>query len=326
MLITRTPLRISIGGGGTDLPSYYKNYGGFVISAAITRYIYISLNRNFTSDYRLKYSELERANTIAEIEHRIIREAFRMHDIQPGVELVSVADIPGGTGLGSSGTFTVGLVHALHAFKRHPVSAETLAQEAVEIEMTRLGDPVGKQDHYAAAYGGLTCQEYFGDGTVKICPLRITEGAANELREGLMLFFTGYSRSASNLLQDQDAKSRGNDQQMLDGLHLVKNLGLQIKDALESGDVDGFGELMHEHWLHKKLRSSGISNQWIDEAYEHGRANGALGGKLVGAGGGGFLMFYTRDRRRLRRAMSEKGLHELEVGFDYDGSSVLLRG
>lgn len=326
MLITRTPLRISVGGGGTDLPSYYKIYGGFVISAAITRYIYISLNRNFTSDYRLKYSELERVNTIAEIEHRIIREAFRRHDIQPGVELVSVADIPGGTGLGSSGTFTVGLVHALHAFKRHPVSAETLAQEAVDIEMTRLGDPVGKQDHYIAAYGGLTCQEYLGDGSVKISPLRITEEATYELREGLMLFFTGYSRSASNLLQDQDAKSQGNDQQMLDGLHAIKNLGLQIRDALESGDVDCFGELMHEHWLHKKRRSSGISSQWIDQAYEHGRAHGAIGGKLVGAGGGGFLMFYTRDRRRLRRAMSEMGLHEMEIGFDYDGSSVLLRG
>ncbi|TAK71723.1 MAG: galactokinase [Betaproteobacteria bacterium] len=326
MLITRTPLRISIAGGGTDLPSYYQKHGGFVISAAINRYVYIALSRSFTPDYRLKYSKLELTDTIDGIEHRIIREAFRMHEIQPGIEMVSVADVPAGTGLGSSGSFTVGLVHALHALKQRPVDAETLAKEAVEIEMNRLSEPVGKQDQYIAAYGGLTCQEYFADGSVKISSLGMSDVAVRELREGLMLFFTGYSRNASELLRDQKSKSLNNDSQMLDNLHFVKSLGLRIKDALENNNPDAFGELMHEHWLHKKRRSASMSSQQIDDAYEHGRAHGAIGGKLVGAGGGGFLLFYTRDRRRLRRAMNEIGLHEMEVGFDFDGSTVLLRG
>lgn len=325
MLITRTPLRISIGGGGTDLPSYYQTHGGFVISAAINRYVYISINRSFTPGYQLKYSSLERVATIDEIQHRIIREAFRMHDVEPPVELVSVADVPSGTGLGSSGAFTVGILHALHAHQRRPVDAARLAREAVEIEMTRLGEPVGKQDHYSAAYGGLICQEYSPDGSVRICPLAIHHDTARELREGLMLFFTGYSRSAGDLLREQDQQSRSGQPLMLDGLHFVKAMGARIKQALESNDVDAFGECLHEHWTRKKERSAGMSNKWIDGAYEHGRANGAVGGKLVGAGGGGFLLFYTRDRRRLRRAMTEHGLQEMEIDFDYQGSSVMAR-
>jgi D-glycero-alpha-D-manno-heptose-7-phosphate kinase len=326
MIITRTPMRISIGGGGTDLPSYYREFGGFVISAAINKYIYISINRGFFDGYLLKYSELEHAEEYDQIRHPLIREALRLQRMERGIEIVSVADVPAGTGLGSSGSFLVGLLHALHAHKRQPVDAETLACEAIEIEMNRLGEPVGKQDQYIAAYGGLTCQEYRTDDSVAITPLRLGEAKVYELRDSLMLFFVGYTRKASVLLQDQRQKSAQGDAQMLDGLHFVKELGYEIKDALETGDIPRFGELMHQHWLRKRTRSAGMSNDRIDGLYELARARGgATGGKLVGAGGSGFLLFHTHDRRRLRSVMTEAGVREMDFSFDFDGSVVITR-
>jgi len=326
MIITRTPLRISLGGGGTDLPSYYRQFGGFVISAAINKYTYISINRTFFPGYFLKYSEMELAETIDAIRHSLIREALRLHNMPSPVEIVSIADVPSGTGVGSSGTFLVGLLHALHAYKRQPVGAETLAREAFDIEMNRLSMPVGKQDHYIAAYGGLTCQEYMTDERVTVTPLRMSESALRELRDSLMLFFVGYTRASSDLLSDQKNKSEQGDAAMLDGLHFVKQLGFEIRTALEKGDVRRFGELMHEHWMRKRARSIGMTSEQIDQLYDLARTKGgATGGKLVGAGGSGFLLFHTNDRRLLRTTMQGAGLSEMDFGFDFDGSVVLVR-
>lgn len=325
MIITRTPLRISIGGGGTDLPSYYEKYGGFVISAAINKYIYITVNRAFRSGYFLKYSKIENADTIDDIQHDIFREALRKLDIPPNVDIASVADVPSGTGLGSSGSFTVGLLHALHAYKRHHISTEILASSANDLEMNKLAEPCGKQDHYIAAYGGMVCQTYNPDGSVDIEPLAIPDTTRRILREQFMLFFTGYSRNASDLLSEQKTRSETGDSEMLDNLHFIKDLGLRIKQALEQGDVSQFSNLMHEHWQYKQSRSAQTSNDRINSVYEIARQNGALSGKLVGAGGGGFLLFLTEDRTRLRTAMTDNGLQEMGFDFDYDGSIVQLR-
>jgi D-glycero-alpha-D-manno-heptose-7-phosphate kinase len=326
MIMTRTPLRISLGGGGTDLPSYYREFGGFVISAAINKYVYISINRSFFPGYFLKYSVTEHAETRHEIRHSLLRTALEMHDVPRPLEIVSVADVPAGTGLGSSGSFLVGVVHALCAYKRQPVTAEALARDAVEIEMNRLAEPVGKQDQYIAAYGGLLCQEYHSDDRVTVSPLRMSEESIRELRDSLMLFFVGYTRSASTLLEDQKQRSEAHDQTMIDSLHFTRSLGQEIRSLLEAGNVAEFGSLMHQHWLRKRGRSQGMSNDRIDELYELARTKGgASGGKLVGAGGSGFLLFHTQDRRRLRETMTGAGLAEMDFSFDFDGSVVLLR-
>jgi D-glycero-alpha-D-manno-heptose-7-phosphate kinase len=326
LIITRTPLRISIGGGGTDLPSYYREFGGFVISAAIDKYVYISVHESFTPGYILKFSETERADKISDIRHPLLREALLMHQVPSPLEIVSIADVPAGTGLGSSGSFLVGLLHALHAQKRQPVAAETLAREAIDIEMNRLREPVGKQDQYIAAYGGLLCQTYGKDEEVSLCQLKMTPVALRELRESLMLFFVGYTRVAATLLEDQKKKSEGHDTAMLEALHFTKQLGEEIRTVLEDGDIGRFGDLMHEHWMRKRARSSGMSNTHIDELYELARSRGgARGGKLVGAGGSGFLLLQTDNRKLLRATMADAGLAELNFDFDFDGSVVLLR-
>lgn len=325
MIITRTPLRITLGGGGTDLPSYYEQFGGVVISAAISKHIFISINRTFTEDYFLKYSALERVSSAADIDHPIVREVLLSHGVEPSLEIVSTADIPSGTGLGSSGTFTVGLLRAIYALRRDHVSAAALAQEACDIEIDRLNRPVGKQDQFVASFGGLKTYTFEPDGTVTVEPLGITTETFHDLEEHLLMFFTGYSRDADKVLQEQHTKSRAGDSEMIDNLHFVKDLGLRSKAALEQGDVEGFARLMHEHWEHKKKRSSSMSNPNIDRWYEVGRASGAIGGKLVGAGAGGFLLFYTRDPRSLRASMAAEGLSEVRFRFDNDGSVVLVR-
>jgi D-glycero-alpha-D-manno-heptose-7-phosphate kinase len=325
MLITRTPLRISIGGGGTDLPSYYRRRGGFFISAAIGKYMFIAINRTFTDDYLIKYAELERRDSVNEIDHRIVRTVLSEHDLGPGLEIVSTADIPAGAGLGSSGAFTVGLLRAVYAFKREHVAPGGLAEEASRIEIEMLGQPVGKQDQYIAAFGGLTCFEVDTDGLVTVSPLAVSNDTLHDLEERLLLFFTGYSRSAGEILADQHQRSEADDSQMLSNLDRTKQLGLEIKQALEGDAPHRFGELMHEHWLSKRQRSSGISNERIDHWYEVGIANGAVGGKLVGAGRGGFLMFYAQDPSALRAAMGAEGLKETRFAFDFDGATVIVR-
>ncbi|MCU1655734.1 MAG: kinase [Pseudonocardiales bacterium] len=325
MLITRTPLRVTLGGGGTDLPSYYESYGGMVLSAAISKHIYISINKTFTDDYFLKYSALERVDHVDEIMHPIVREILRAHDIGPAVEIVSTADIPAGTGLGSSGAFTVGMLKAVHAVQRDHVSASDLAREACEIEIDRLGRAVGKQDQYIAAFGGVTRFDFQPDGTVDVVPTEISSDTVHDLGTHLLMFFTGYARDADHVLSEQKSKTEHGDPHMIDNLHFVKDLGMRSLAALEAGHTDEFADLMHEHWEHKKKRSSSMSNPRIDHLYELGRAHGARGGKLVGAGAGGFLMFYVDDSRSLRAAMRAEGLTELRFDFDQGGSTVLVR-
>lgn len=325
MIITRTPLRVSLGGGGTDLPSYYEEYGGLVIAAAIDKYVFVAMNRTFTDDYFLKYSALERVTTRSAIQHPIVREAFEAHGVEPSVEMVSVADIPSGTGLGSSGTFSVGLLRAIYAYQRDHATPSILAEEACSIEIDRLGRPVGKQDQYIAAFGGLTCLTFEPGGQVSICPLAISSDTLHDLEEHLLMFFTGYSRDAEHMLEDQKTRSERGDSAMIDNLHFVKQVGQASKDALESGDVRQFASLMHEHWIRKRERSTGMTNPSIDKWYETGIDNGALGGKLVGAGAGGFLLFYASDPSALRAAMTAEGLQEVRFNFDLDGSVVLAR-
>jgi len=325
VLITRTPLRVSLGGGGTDLRSYYERGSGFVVSAAIDKYIYIGINRTFTDDYFLKYSALERVTEPGEIDHPIIRAVLTEHAVGPSLEIVSLADIPAGTGLGSSGAFTVGLLKAVYAWKREHVTAGDLAEEASHVEMDVLGKPAGKQDQYIAAFGGITCFAFQRDGKVHVSPLSIPTATMHELEERLLLFFTGMSRTADALLDDQRRRTESGDETMIQALRRVEELGAQVRDALEAGDATRFGELMHVHWLEKRERSKGMSDPKIDHWYEVGRANGAVGGKLTGAGGGGFLLFLAEDPARLRAAMEREGLAEVRFGFDHDGSSIVVR-
>jgi D-glycero-alpha-D-manno-heptose-7-phosphate kinase len=325
VILTRTPFRVSIGGGGTDLPSYYGRRGGAVISAAIDKYVYVAINATFTDDYLLKYSVHERVGRAEDIQHALIREVLLRYDVQPGVEIVSVADIPAGTGLGSSGSFTVGLLRALHAHTHRQCSIADLAEEACHIEIDRLADPVGKQDQYIAAFGGLTRFSFRPDDSVGVERLTTTKETLADLEDHLLLFFTDYSRDAATILADQKVRSEHDDAAMIANLDYVNDLGHRIGSALESGDTMKFAELMHEHWMYKRQRSDGITNPQIDDWYDIARRNGALGGKLVGAGAGGFLLFYAEEPRRLRRAMMETGLPEVRFGFDHDGSVVLAR-
>jgi D-glycero-alpha-D-manno-heptose-7-phosphate kinase len=324
LIITRSPLRISLGGGGTDLPSYYRKHGGFVLSAAINRYVYITINEAFRPRIILKYSKLEDVERWEDIQHPIIREALRLTGITgPYLEIVSLSDIPAGTGLGSSGSFTTALLRALHTMNRNFVPPRELAEQACHIEIDVLKEPIGKQDQYIAAFGGITCFEFLPDDRVIAEPLKIASETLANLEDNLLLFFTGASRSAAEVLRDQDTRTRDNASEMLENLHHTKHLGHESRDALVAGDLRKFAELMHVHWEHKKKRSPGISSSLIDEMYERARANGALGGKLIGAGGGGFLMLYTEDKTRLRSAMRNAGLREVRLQFDFSGTSVL---
>jgi len=324
VLITRTPLRISLGGGGTDLASYYEKRGGFVLSAAIDKYVFIGMNRTFGSDYQIKYSAMEQVDTIEQIAHPIVRACLAQHSVGPGVEIVSMADIPAGTGLGSSGTFTVSLLRAIHAFRREHVTAAELAEQACHVEIDLLGQSVGKQDQYIAAFGGITAFDFHADGSVDANPLAISAEAVYELEDRLLMFFTGYSRAAATVLSDQKRRSEADDQEMLDNLDGVKRLGLAVKAALESDDTRRFGELMHQHWLYKRERSKGMSNDNIDRWYDLALKNGAVGGKLVGAGGGGFLLFYADDRRAVRAVMAEEGLPEVRFRFEHEGAKLIV--
>ncbi|MBI2813962.1 MAG: galactokinase [Opitutae bacterium] len=326
MIITRSPLRISLGGGGTDLPSYYREHGGFLVAGALDKYVYLTLHRTFVPDLIVKYSKLERVATAAQLEHPIIREALGLLGMDGrSLELTSMADIPGGTGLGSSGSFTTALLKVLHTANKHLISPAELAEQACHIEIDRLGEPVGKQDQYIAAVGGITAFTFHQDGRVEYRPCKISEETLFNLEDNLLLFFTGYSRSASAILKDQNDKSKQNNQAMLDNLHFTKDLGHQSLAALEGSDLEEFARLMDVHWQRKKARSSGMSNDRINEWYDHAMAHGALGGKLIGAGGGGFLMFYAADKTRLRHAMREKGLQEVRFRFDFEGTKVVTQ-
>jgi D-glycero-alpha-D-manno-heptose-7-phosphate kinase len=326
VIITRSPLRISLGGGGTDLPSYYREHGGLVVAAAIDKYVYITLHQTFFEDLILKYSQLERVQSLEQIQHPLIREALRLADQQANyLEITSMSDIPAGTGLGSSGSFVTALLHALHTHTKTLVPKQQLAEQACYIEIERLREPVGKQDQYIAVFGGITSFEFHNDDSVVVTPLKIGSEALANLEDNLVLFYTGLTRSASEILRDQDRKSRERDRTMVENLHFVKALGIESKSALEAGDLGRFAELMHTHWEHKKQRSDGMTNNLINDLYDLARRNGALGGKLIGAGGGGFLMFYTEDKTRLRHAMRAAGVREVRVRFDFQGTILVTQ-
>jgi D-glycero-alpha-D-manno-heptose-7-phosphate kinase len=326
MIITRSPLRISLGGGGTDLPSFYREHGGFVISAAIDKYVYITLHETFQPEFLIKYSATEVVQTVDEIKHPIIREALRMVPVAaPHLEIVSLSDIPAGTGLGSSGSFTVALLRALHTLNKEFVPRSELAEQACEIEIDILGEPIGKQDQYIASFGGITAFDFRKDDSVDVTPLQISQETLFNLEDNLLLFFTGFTRSASAILAEQDQKTRGGDSGMIDHLHQIKDFGYQSKAALECGDLRHFAAIMHEHWERKKYRSKAMTNSTIDNLYELARGSGALGGKLIGAGGGGFLMLYTEEKTRLRHAMLAAGLREVRMRFDFEGTQLLTR-
>jgi len=325
MIIARSPLRVTLGGGGTDLPSYYEKFGGFLIAAAIDKYVYITVHDTFVPDLILKYSELERVPDASHLKHPIFREAFALLGMDGhSLELTSMADIPAGTGLGSSGSFTTALLKALHAHKKNLVHPAELASQACEIEIGRLKEPIGKQDQYIAAYGGITCFRFLENGKVEAWPLKLSRETRDELEDNLLLFFTGYSRSASAILKEQDQKSKSADSSMIENLHFVKDLGLQSQRALESGRLAEFARLMDVHWQRKKQRSGGMSNPKINEWYDLAMASGALGGKLIGAGGGGFLMFYAEDKTKLRQALARAGLAEVRFRFDFEGTKLVI--
>ena len=324
MIITRSPLRISLGGGGTDLPSYYSEHSGFLIAAAIDKYVYITLHQTFVPELIIKYSKLERVLTVDEVEHPIIREALKMVGIEaPSLEITSMADIPAGTGLGSSGSFTTALLKAFHAHKKNLVHPAELAAQACQIELEKLGEPIGKQDQYIAAFGGITWFKFMPVGRVEARPVKISEETLFNLEDNLLLFFTGYSRSASAILKEQDDKTKQSNKAMVENLHFVKDLGKQSQIALESGNLREFARLMDVHWQRKKERSQSMTNHRINEWYDCAMVNGALGGKLIGAGGGGFLMFYAEDKARLRHALRAQGLTEVRFRFDFEGTKIL---
>lgn len=326
MIIVRSPMRISLGGGGTDVLSYANKYCGYCLSAAIDKYVYISLHQTFDPGITLKYSEMERVKSASKIQHSIFREALGMFDIKdPHLEIVSHADVPAGTGLGSSSSFTLALLRALHIYVVHGlVPPDLLAEEACHIEIECLGQPIGKQDQYISAYGGLrTIRSWGMDTRARVEDLRLRQETLEDLDENLLLFFTGVSRSASQILHLQDAQTALGDAVMIENLHVVKKTGEKIETALVQGKTGEFADLMNEHWQRKRERNA--TTPEIDAWYDLGLANGALGGKLVGAGGGGFLMFYAKDRGMLRQAMSKAGLKEMRFHFDFEGTKVICQ-
>jgi D-glycero-alpha-D-manno-heptose-7-phosphate kinase len=325
MIVSRAPVRFSLGGGGTDLPSYSAQHGGFLVAAAIDKYIYVSANRRFYDSIRLAYSKTETVDSVDQIEHRIFREALRFSGIARGIELTSVADVPPNSGLGSSSTFTVALLNALHTFQNEFVSSEQLAVEACHIEIDVLKAPIGKQDQYIAAYGGVTAFTFNPDGSVEVERVSIRPEVLDELESNLLIFYSGVEREAASVLSQQGKSIQSNQDGAVERMHRIKQLGYDTRKILIDGNIDAYGELLHEHWTNKRKLASNMTDSVIDEHYEAARKAGAIGGKLMGAGGGGFFMFYTRpaDRRQVYAALSARGLKPLRFRFEESGARVV---
>lgn len=326
MIISSTPLRISIGGGGTDLPFYYEKHGGFVIAATIKKYIFITIANHFEKIIKLNYSETEVCRTINQIKHPIIKESLKLMGLKDHIQISSIADLPASSGLGSSGSFTVGLLNAINAYLGKSISQKKLAEQACHIEMDLLKEPVGKQDQYIAAFGGFSCISINKNGNVRITPLKISNETVYDLEHNLIFFHTGIKRSASKILNDQKKVSKRKDL-ALESLTNIKKIGYDIKKMLEKDNLDEFGELMDQHWHEKIKTSNQISNEGFDRIYENAMKNGALGGKIIGAGGGGFFMFYTNNRKnklRLRKKFVSMRLKEVIMPFESQGSKVML--
>jgi D-glycero-alpha-D-manno-heptose-7-phosphate kinase len=324
VIITRTPLRISLGGGGTDLPSYYRHGGGFLVAAAITKYVYIAVHRNFEDDILLKYSRIEKASDPADVAHPLLREVLLATGVTRAVEISSMADIPAGTGLGSSGAFTVGALRALHAFQRRFVSQLDVAEHACRIEIERLGEPVGKQDQYIAAVGGVTALEFHPDDTVEVTRVPMSTDAEERLEEDLLLFYTGIRRSAAGALSDQDQRTRSNENEIRKNLDTVRDLGRRSFEALVAGDLAEFGTLLTEQWRLKLERSPTEVHRIVDEWIRHAIEAGASGAKLVGAGDGGFLLVHAHAKAAVRQALRRLGLEEIRFGFDHEGTTTIV--
>jgi D-glycero-alpha-D-manno-heptose-7-phosphate kinase len=325
MIVTRTPVRIPLGGGGTDLPSYYTQYGGFLTSAAIDKYIYVTVNKRFEPSYRISYSQTEICDSANEIKHPIVREALKLLKIERGIEITSIADVPSNTGLGTSSAFTVGLLNALHTYKREKLSAKELAEEACYIEIQLLGEMIGKQDQYAAAYGGIISMEIDRLGNVEVKPVHLSEDTLDQLESNTLLFYTGIKRNASEVLAPQSQGASLDKEKVIEGMHKIKEIGHQIKQAFEEENLARFGELLDLHWQTKKQLSSKITQSRIDEWYKTAKEEGALGGKVMGAGGGGFFMFYCNNHKNgFRKLMGRQGLMEMRFRVDFEGSKVLV--
>jgi D-glycero-alpha-D-manno-heptose-7-phosphate kinase len=321
VIFSQAPLRISLGGGGTDLPSYYADHGGFLVAGAIDKYVYMLIHTVFQRRYRMKYSQTEEVEQISEIRHPILRETLARYWHGSPLEIASVADVPSGTGMGSSGAFTVALLKGLAHARRTSITAGSLGETASEIEIEILNEPCGKQDPYVAAHGGICGYTFNADGTVEVEPLELSPETLRALREQLLLFYTGEARDASIVLSDQDERTKTGDREMLENMHRTKQMGLQSRELLVSGDLFAYAELMHEHWLNKRKRSPGMATDRIDELYTLARRSGVIGGKLVGAGGGGFLLVYARHPADTRQAMAAAGATELPFDFEFVGAN-----
>ena len=324
MIITRSPLRITLGGGGTDLPSYYKRYGGFLISAAINKYIYTSILEPYAEGIYLKYSKREKVNLISEIKHPIIREVLKkFKNNSKRIEITTLAEIPAGTGLGSSGSFTTSLLKCMYSFNNKIVSKHQLAEDACDIEINKLKEPVGKQDQFIASYGGLRVFKIDKKGKVQVSSLNVNKNTKNKLQKNLLLFFTGYTRSSSLILKKQDDETKNKKLKVLKNLEEIKNIGILSKKLIENNDLYQFGKFLDYHWKLKKERAHSMSNNKIDNIYKDALYHGALGGKLVGAGGGGFLMFYAKNPHKLRKRLKKYGINEVNFRFDEEGTKVI---
>lgn len=326
MIITRTPFRITLGGGGTDLPSFYREHGGLILAVAVDKYMYLNVNTPIVDDkVRVKYSQSELVDHADQVEHTLAREALRYFGIISGIEIVSLADIPAGTGLGSSSAYLVGLLNAMHALAQNPVGPEQLAEEACHIELDVLKKPIGKQDQYMAAFGGLTVLDIARDGKVHVTRVGLDGEILEALEHNILMFFTHDMRDATAILSKQDSAAKRNDRAVVSSLQEIKDIGIEIYSAIVAGRLHRFGELMDVHWQLKKTLSEGITNPQIDAWYELAKRKGAIGGKISGAGGGGFLMFYCEEgKAQVREAMRRAGLRELNFRFDFEGSKVIF--
>jgi len=326
MIITKTPFRLTLGGGGTDLPSFYREHGGFVLAIGIDKHMYLSVNTPILDDgIRVQYSQTELVRHVDEVQHTLAREALKSFGISNGIEIVSVADIPAGTGLGSSSCYLVGLLNALHTLTQSPSAPDILAEEACQIELGRLQKPIGKQDQYMAAFGGLTKLEIAKSGNVRATRLCLPRELLDTLEHNILLFYTGTARDSAKILEQQNHAAERRAGSVLSCLSQIKDIGVEICDSIVRGDLHRFGQLLDVHWQVKKRLSTGVTNPQIDSWYQLARRNGAIGGKISGAGGGGFLMLYCeQNRARLREAMRRAGLRELNFRFEFEGSKVVF--
>jgi D-glycero-alpha-D-manno-heptose-7-phosphate kinase len=325
MIVSRAPVRFSLGGGGTDLPSYSRQHGGFVVAAAVDKFVFVCINRRFQNNVRLAYTESELVDSVDQIRHRIFRAALQATGLVKSLELHSLADVPANTGLGSSSSFTVALLNGLHVYKREFVPAEQLAREACHLEIDVLKEPIGKQDQFIAAHGGISAMTFHTDGSVDIERLPLGEAVIDELESNLVIYFSGVERSASTVLTEQAKTILENKDAAVQRMDRIKALGYETKRVLLGGDIDQYGEMLHEHWTNKRKLAPNMADSTIDEHYEAARKAGAIGGKLMGAGGGGFFMFYARagERRAIHDALSARGLRRMRFRFDFDGARIV---